>query len=216
MDLTSLVIRFALVVPAIVFHEVAHGYAALALGDTTAKDARRLSLNPLKHIDPFGTVLLPLLMTATLGFGFGYAKPVPVNPWRFRGDRRVGMALTGVAGPIANLLMAAVGAGVVRALSGVSAGIAGVLWMAGYAFCMVNLALMFFNLIPIPPFDGSRLLLPFLPRRGLVLYQDLERYGFAIILALLWLPPRILGVDIIGRYLDATFLPVLRLLTGVG
>jgi Zn-dependent protease len=215
MDLTSLIIRFALVVPAIVFHEVAHGYAALALGDTTAKDAHRLSLNPLKHIDPFGTVLLPLLMTATLGFGFGYAKPVPVNPWRFRGDRRVGMALTGVAGPAANLAMALVAAGVARVLGGVAGSLAEVLWMAAYAFCMVNLALMFFNLIPIPPFDGSRLLLPFLSSRGLAVYRDLERYGFAIIIALLWLPPQIFNVDLLGFYLDATLMPVLRLLTGV-
>ncbi|MCL4079042.1 site-2 protease family protein [Coriobacteriia bacterium Es71-Z0120] len=215
MDLTSLVVRFALVVPAIVFHEVAHGYAALALGDTTAKDAHRLSLNPLKHIDPFGTVLLPLLMTATLGFGFGYAKPVPVNPWRFRGDRRVGMALTGIAGPGANLAMALVAAGVVRVLGGVSGALAEILWTAAYAFCMVNLALMFFNLIPIPPFDGSRLLLPFLSRRGLALYQDLERYGFVIVIALLMLPPQVFHVDLLGVYLDATLVPVLRLLTGV-
>lgn len=215
MDLTSIIVRFALVVPAIVFHEVAHGYAALALGDTTAKDARRLSLNPLKHIDPFGTVLLPLLMTATLGFGFGYAKPVPVNPWRFRGDRRVGMAITGIAGPGANLAMALLGAGITRALSSASGSVADVVWTLAYAFCVVNLALMFFNLVPIPPFDGSRLLLPFLSNRGLAVYREVERYGFVIVIALLWLPPQVLHVDLLGLYLDKTVLPVLRFLTGV-
>ncbi|MCX8007367.1 MAG: site-2 protease family protein [Coriobacteriia bacterium] len=215
MDLASIAIRFALVVPAIVFHEVAHGYSALALGDTTAKDAGRLSLNPLKHIDPFGTVLLPLLMTATLGFGFGYAKPVPVNPWRFRGDRRVGMALTGVAGPAANLAMALVSALIVRALGWLVGPVADLAWTAAYAFCMVNLALMLFNLVPIPPFDGSRLLLPFLSQRGLAVYRDMERYGFVIIIALLWLPERLLGVDLFGIYLNATLVPLMRALTGV-
>lgn len=216
MDLLSIAVRFALVVPAIVFHEVAHGYAALALGDTTARDSGRLSLNPFKHIDPFGTVLLPLLMTATLGFGFGYAKPVPVNPWRFRGDRRTGMALTGLAGPAANLAMALAGAAAVRALGIVSGPLADVAWMAAYAFCAVNLALMLFNLVPIPPFDGSRLLLPFLSSRGLAVYHDLERYGFIIVIALLWLPERLFRVDLFGLYFDATLVPLLRLLTGVG
>lgn len=215
MDLLSLAVRFALVVPAIVFHEVAHGYAALALGDTTARDSGRLSLNPLKHIDPFGTVLLPLLMTVTLGFGFGYAKPVPVNPWRFRGDRRTGMALTGIAGPAANLAMALSGAAVVRLLGAAPGALAGLAWTFAYAFCAVNLALMLFNLVPVPPFDGSRLLLPLLSRRGLAVYQDLERYGFIIVIALLWLPERLFGIDLFGMYFDATLVPLLRLLTGV-
>jgi Zn-dependent protease len=97
--------RFGLLVPAIVIHEVSHGWAAYALGDTTAKDKGRLSLNPIRHIDPWGTILLPLLMVAVLGFGFGYAKPVPVNPYRFK-DYRQGMFLTGIAGPASNLVLA--------------------------------------------------------------------------------------------------------------
>ncbi len=215
MDLLTLVVRFAVVVPAIVFHEVAHGYAALVLGDTTARDQGRLSLNPLRHIDPFGTVLLPLLMTAVLGFGFGYAKPVPVNPWRFRGDRRWGMFFTGISGPLANLIMAVLAGGVVRMLIVLDGVVAAVAYFAFASFALVNLALLFFNLIPIPPFDGSRVLPLFLGRRGMEVYHTLERYGFAVVLAVLWLGPRILGFDPIDVYFRYTVDPLFTLLTGV-
>jgi len=126
------------------------------------------------------------------------------------------MAITGLAGPLANLAMAIAGAAVVRALGVVSGGLADAVWTLAYAFCAVNLALMLFNLVPIPPFDGSRLLLPFLSRRGLAVYQDLERYGFIIVIALLWLPERLFRVDLFGLYFDVTLVPALRLLTGVG
>ncbi len=110
MELSTLLqygLQFLVAVPAIVFHEVAHGYAALYLGDPTAKNEGRLSLNPLKHIDPFGTIILPLLMIVALGAGFGYAKPVPVNPRYFK-DYRKGMFITALAGPATNLALAAV------------------------------------------------------------------------------------------------------------
>ncbi len=208
-DLPGTLLSFALLIPAIVFHEVAHGYAALALGDTTAKDSGRLSLNPIAHIDLWGTILLPLLMIAMFGAGFGYAKPVPVNPYRFRGDRRMGMFLTGLAGPGANLVMAAAGAVVVRL-----AGMTGLVGTLGYLFALVNLVLLFFNLIPLPPLDGSRILPLFLSERAMAAYEQWERYGFVILIAVLWIVPAVFKFDPFTAYFQATVYPVLRLLTG--
>lgn len=213
-SIVNILLPFALIIPAIVFHEVAHGYAALALGDTTAKDQGRLSLNPLKHIDPFGTVLLPLLMFAMAGVGFGYAKPVPVNPNRFTGDVRKGMFLTGIAGPTANLAMAVVGGVLVR-LFGTADGVLSWIAVGAYLFANVNLVLLFFNLIPLPPLDGSRVLPLFLSDRAMRTYVQWERYGFLILFGVLWLAPRFLGFDPIGAYFDVTVYPLLTLLTGV-
>ncbi len=200
-------------IPAIVFHEVAHGYAAYALGDTTAKDAGRLSLNPLRHIDPFGTILLPLILVASFGVGFGYAKPVPVNPYRFK-DHRGGMFLTGIAGPLANLVLAFVAGMVFRVTDGGADLLSVVLAFVAFQFVLMNLSLMFFNLIPIPPLDGSRVLPLFLSDRAMRSYAAVERYGFLILFGVLWLAPEFLGVDIVGSYLGVTVLPLLRVLTG--
>ncbi|MDY0087924.1 MAG: site-2 protease family protein [Coriobacteriia bacterium] len=208
MDPILIVLRFALLMPAIIIHEVSHGWAAYFLGDTTAKDQGRLSLNPLRHIDPWGTILLPLLMVATLGFGFGYAKPVPVNPYRFR-DYRMGMFLTGIAGPASNLVMAAASGLLFRVFP---ENIVGSLL---YLFALMNLALMFFNLIPIPPLDGSRVLPLFLSDRALETYHALERQGFIILILLLWLLPSVLKIDPLGWYFSVTVMPLLRLFTGV-
>ncbi len=209
MDLTQILWRFGLLVPAIVIHEVAHGYAAYLLGDTTAKDRGRLSLNPARHIDPWGTVLLPLLMVAVLGFGFGYAKPVPINPYRFKNYRQ-GMFLTGIAGPISNLVLAAFSGLAFRLYGGVP-----ILGQALLFFALMNLVLMFFNLIPLPPLDGSRVLPLFLTDRGMAIYDQVERYGFLIIIAALWLLPSFLGVDPLGWYFDVTVYPLLGLFTGL-
>ncbi|MRS11483.1 MAG: site-2 protease family protein [Actinobacteria bacterium] len=213
-DVLGVILRFALLIPAIVFHEVAHGYAALWLGDTTARDAGRLSLNPLKHVDPWGTILLPLLLTWMFGAGFGYAKPVPIDPRRFR-DRRKGMFLTGIAGPASNLLMALLASMVVRVALLPGAAIAKWIAAGAYLFALVNLVLMFFNLIPIPPLDGSRVLPLFLSDRAMVAYHKWERYGFVILFGVLWLVPDIFHVDPVGAYFNATVYPLLRLMTGV-
>ncbi|MHB9003693.1 MAG: site-2 protease family protein [Coriobacteriia bacterium] len=219
MDISNLMMRglmFALLLPAIVFHEVAHGYMAYLLGDTTAKDRGRLTLNPLKHIDPFGTILLPLLMIAIFGFGFGYAKPVPINPHRFR-DYRKGLFLTGIAGPAANLGLALIAALIVRLLEGLGmdASAGGELITVGfYLFAYMNLMLMFFNLIPLPPLDGSRILPLFLSDRAMVTYGKFEQYGFVILFAILWLGPRFLGFDPIAWYFSATVEPIMNLLVG--
>lgn len=208
-------LMFALILPAIVFHEVAHGYMAYLLGDTTAKDRGRLTLNPLKHIDPFGTILLPILMIAMFGFGFGYAKPVPINPHRFK-DYRKGLFLTGIAGPAANLALAIVAALIVRLLEGLgiaASPVGGIVTVAFYLFAYMNVMLMFFNLIPLPPLDGSRILPLFLSDRAMVTYGKFEQYGFIIIFAILWLRPR-LGIDPIGSYFKYTVEPLMRLLIG--
>ena len=217
-DLLIRGIMFALLLPAIVLHEVSHGYVAYRLGDTTAKDAGRLTLNPLKHIDLWGTILLPLLMVATLGFGFGYAKPVPINPYRFK-DYRKGLFLTGIAGPTTNLLLAIVSGIGVRLLGGALATPqTAAQWIAVglFLFCNMNLTLMFFNLIPLPPLDGSRVLPLFLSDNAMRTYAKVEQYGFIILLGVLFLAPRYLGFDPIDRYFAATVDPLLRLFTGQG
>lgn len=200
-------------VPALVLHEVAHGFAAYKLGDPTAKSRGRLSLNPVKHIDPFGTVILPLCLMAMNMPVFGYAKPVPYNPAYFE-DPRKGDMMVGFAGPAANLLQALVGAA-----------LAAVLWFAlpiaqlaaastffYYAYflflptyVMVNLCLLFFNIIPIPPLDGSSILMFFLPKRYVRTYYKVQQYAMPILLVVLVVLPAVLPqLNIVGWYMDAT------------
>ncbi|MHB1323442.1 MAG: site-2 protease family protein [Coriobacteriia bacterium] len=225
-DLMLGVLELALFVPAIVLHEVSHGYVSYRLGDPTAKMRGRLSLNPVKHIDPFGTVLLPLLLWASGGPIFGYAKPVPVNPHYYR-DYRTGMMLSGLAGPATNLVMALL-AGLAVRLVQVAGGLAvdvastgtittlGWILYALYYFAQLNLVLMFFNLIPIPPLDGSRVLPLFLSDRALLAYHKVEQYGILIFFAMLMLLPRVLPFDLLGTYLKLTVRPLMRLFTGIG
>lgn len=224
-DILFGVLSLALFVPAIVIHEVSHGFVSYRLGDPTAKSRGRLSLNPLKHIDPFGTVVLPLLLAATNLPVFGYAKPVPINPHYYR-DYRKGMLLSGLAGPASNLAMALVSGLAFRAIAAgmglvggslSSAAVSAGSWVvtALYMFAYINLVLMFFNLIPMPPLDGSRVLPVFLSNRGLELYNRFEQYGVAIFFVVLMVLPRVLGIDLIGGYFGITVEPVLRLLTGV-
>jgi len=216
-DFVQGVITFAVFIPCIVLHEVSHGYVAYLLGDPTAKSRGRLSLNPLKHVDPFGTVLLPLLLTATGMPAFGYAKPVPINPHYFR-DYRKGMLLTGLAGPATNLSLAILSGVVVRVMfaTGLESTLAGY-WVTTvfYLFAYINLVLMFFNLIPIPPLDGSRVLPVFLSDNALRKYHEFERYGVMIVFGALIILPRVFNIDILGGYLGVTVIPILRFLTGL-
>lgn len=180
---------------AITLHEVAHGWMAWMLGDDTAKRLGRLSLNPLKHIDPVGTVVVPLVMLLLGGFIFGWAKPVPVDFGKLRDPRR-DMALVALAGPGANLGMALIWA--LLAKLGV--------WLEwpyvsiplifmGAAGIFFNLILMILNLLPVPPLDGGRILVGVLPGRWATLVSQLEPYGMPILLLLLitGLLGRILG-----------------------
>ena len=169
-DIVSLLIRAAAVLLAISIHEMAHGYGAYLLGDKTAKSMGRLSLNPFRHLDPIGSLCL-------LFFGFGWAKPVVVNPYCFKKPKR-DMALTALAGPVSNFLMALVALILLKLLSGTTLFYYGnfvgeVIFSFLLNFVMLNIGLGVFNLLPIPPLDGSKIFLPLLPSR---LYVDIMRY----------------------------------------
>lgn len=214
-DPIAVVLFVLLIIPAIILHEVSHGYVAYLLGDPTAKDAGRLTLNPLAHVDLWGTIILPALMIFTLGFAIGYAKPVPIDPRRMtRVGMRNGMLITGAAGPLTNIALAIVAGLLTRLFVGLLGPQSIVVDMAWF-FTFINLVLAFFNLIPIPPLDGSRVLQRFLSGRALQLYSQLEQWGFFIVLALVFLLPRLTGIDILGGYLQYTVYPLARFFTGI-
>jgi len=191
MDELSVVQRIVIWILPVIFaitgHEVAHGWVAKKYGDNTASQQGRLTLNPIKHVDFVGTIIIPgLLLISSAGFIFGWAKPVPVDPRYFKNPRR-DMAIVAVAGPVSNLLMAFAWAmiiklGIVLSMEGVSLP----LILAGKAGIQINLVLALINLIPIPPLDGSRIVTGFLSNNLAWKYNKLERYGFFILIALLW------------------------------
>ncbi len=172
---------------AIVLHEVAHGWVAYKLGDPTAKSQRRLTLNPLVHIDPIGTVVVPLVLLVLGGFIFGWAKPVPVNARYFKSPYR-DMAKVAIAGPTANFLMA-IGWGFLAVwgaqLQTEMPGVGQFMLYSGMAGIQINLILAALNLLPIPPLDGSRIVAAFLPSGLRSGYYRIEPYGFLILLGLI-------------------------------
>ncbi len=172
---------------AITVHEVAHGWMASKLGDPTAKMLGRLTLNPIKHIDPLGTVLIPGILLYLGGFVFGWAKPVPVT-WENLKHPKRDIALVAVAGPLANLLMALLWALVIKLgamISSVSDWLAVPLIYMGIAGIFINIILMVLNLLPLPPLDGGRVLVGVLPGPWAWKLSRVEPYGFFILLALL-------------------------------
>lgn len=189
--MTETLLYAAILVPcliiAIVFHEVAHGLAALALGDPTAQEQRRLSLNPLRHVDPVGTLLVPGALALLGGPVFGWAKPVPINARRLD-NPRFGMMAVAAAGPAMNLVLALVAAVVLGVLAGfgigqgtASADIVGTLLTT---FILINVFLALFNLLPIPPFDGSHIVGGLLPRKLAAQWQKLQQIGMLLLVVL--------------------------------
>jgi Zn-dependent protease len=205
--LLNLALAVIPVILAITLHEAAHGYAALALGDTTARDAGRLSLNPIRHIDRVGTILLPgfLLISQLLVpphkifFMFGWAKPVPVGAWKFKNPRR-GMAIVAIAGPAMNFFLAWLAALVMPTADIPSATQALVQQFLIY-FMLSNLVLGLFNLLPIPPLDGGRIAVGLLPLELARIWAKLERAGIVIVLLVVFVLPRLIGIDPVGQAL---------------
>ncbi len=181
---------FVFVIPvifAVTVHEVAHGWVANRFGDQTAKSMGRLTLNPIKHIDPVGTIVVPAIMYFTSGFIFGWAKPVPVN-WRNLGHPRRDMAIVAIAGPVANLLMLlfwAMSAKVIVSLGNDSNYLTQLLFIMCSIGITINIVLMILNLFPILPLDGGRILTAMLPRNLAITFSRLEPYGLIILVVLL-------------------------------
>lgn len=209
----SLLLSAVAVILGIVVHESAHALAAYALGDPTARSRGRFSLNPLNHIDPFGTVLLPLLLMLAGGPVFAYAKPVPVYLGNLRHPER-DEVLVALAGPVSNVLLAAVFAALYGALR--AAVIAGALplelayTLSGFLITalVTNLSLAFFNLIPLPPLDGSTIIVPFLKGEALRTYRRIQAYAMPILIVVLYLLPSFTGIDLIGVYFEFTVYPL--------
>jgi len=169
---------------AVIIHEVAHGWAAYRLGDPTAKYLGRLTLNPIPHIDPVGTVILPiLLMVMNSPVVFGWAKSVPINFLALRNPKK-DIIYVGLAGPLANIIFAFILTALFRLFAVMHSPV-----LAGIVFSsiVINLFLAAFNLIPLPPLDGSRILFGLLPARLAVRYMSVEKYGFIILFILIWL-----------------------------
>ena len=204
---------------AIVFHEVAHGLVARRLGDQTAQEKGRLSLNPIRHVDPFGTVILPLLLAVShAGAIFGWAKPVPVNYARLRNPRR-DMVLVALAGPGMNLLLAIVGTAILAATiasGGAQNGAAHILADNALNFVLINIFLAVFNLLPVPPFDGGHVVEGLLPRSLAISFQKIGRYSLLVFVFLLLILPALSPrADVIARVVSPIVDQIARLLLGI-
>jgi len=206
---------------AITLHEAAHGYAALAMGDTTARDQGRLSLNPWRHVDDMGTLIVPglllIVQVLTIGrveFLFGWAKPVPVDPQAMRNPRS-GMAWVALAGPAMNFALALLAGLAVHLVSALvwplSPDSAVVLYRFIWLFILSNLVLGLFNLLPIPPLDGGRVVNALLPAKLADTYMRLERWGILLVLLLVFVLPRLThGIDPVGWLLQSVLGEAIR------
>ncbi|MCB5265311.1 MAG: site-2 protease family protein [Candidatus Cloacimonadaceae bacterium] len=201
----STVCIVGLVFYSIIIHEVSHAFAAYALGDDSAKRAGRLSFNPRKHIDPFGTIILPLILWFSAGFIFGYAKPVPFNPYNFKNYKR-DSGLTALAGPASNILIAVLLSVFYHLFSMFPI----VQYILMYVIFM-NLLLAFFNLIPVPPLDGSKILGMFLSDSAYLKWTAQERKGMIYLFAIIIIT-NLLGINLIGRFVMPPIALVMKLL----
>jgi len=203
MEFVQTIFQIIVLLFSVIIHEISHGYVAEKLGDPTARLAGRLTLNPLKHLDPFGSVILPaLLILSHAGFVFGWAKPVPYNPWHLKKPERDG-ALIALAGPLSNLLVAVIFSLIFRLSVLIGSLTLGNLCAL---IVLINVALAIFNLVPIPPLDGSKILFLILGRRGENVKVLLEQYGIFILAFFI-----IFGFQIIVPAVIFIF----RILTGV-
>jgi Zn-dependent protease len=192
LNIATLIARVIVLLIAFTVHELAHAVTADYLGDPTPRRMGRITLNPIKHLDPFGTIMLIIA-------GFGWAKPVMVNPMNMRGNPRTAMAIVAAAGPISNLIMAALASLVFRlGLAEFSLyAPSGTLPPPGFIlseFVWINLILAFFNLIPVPPLDGSKILFAILPGDLVYRLRPIEQYGFIILIGIIFFFPSVLNV----------------------
>lgn len=204
-DLLTVVFILVTLVPAIVLHELAHGVVADRLGDATPRAMGRLTLNPIRHVDPFGTVVLPALLVLPYLFGrgtnpiFGYAKPMPINPSNLENPDRQ-LVLIAVAGPLTNLALAVAGA---LGLRFIGTGAGAVSRFLG-VWILLNVLLAVFNIMPIPPLDGSKVLARVLPPRAREVYRSWEPYGALFMLVVFFLFPGVIFA-IVNPVVDGLF-----------
>lgn len=202
LDISTIIARIIVLLIAFTVHELAHALTADYLGDPTPRRMGRITLNPLKHLDPFGTIMLILA-------GFGWAKPVMVNPMNMRGNPRKSMAIVAIAGPLSNLVLAAIAAVFFRLnlvdVNSLILGNASALSPANLLiqFLYINLALAFFNMIPVPPLDGSKIMYALLPEDLVYKLRPLEQYGFMILFAVVFFVPQVLNV-LVWQPVEAT------------
>ncbi len=204
MQEVDFIFAIAVLIMSVVIHEVSHGYMANALGDPTAKYAGRLTLNPVKHLDFFGSFVVPIITYLLGGIIFGWAKPVPYNPYNLK-NQKWGPAMVGAAGPVANFIVA-IFFGILIRLGSLYGLMSAPFIKISIMIVFINIILGIFNLIPIPPLDGSKVLFAFFPYQWRHIEEFLERYGFFIILIFIFF------------FLDLIFpliLLIFRLLTGV-
>ncbi len=212
LDFETIVARMLVLLIAFTVHELAHALMADYLGDPTPRSQGRITLNPLKHLDPIGTIML--LMS-----GFGWAKPVMVNPYNLRGNPRTSMAIVAIVGPLSNLVMAIIGAIPLRLTEFMPASLIfsptwDTLSFLLIQFVWINLILMFFNFIPIPPLDGYKVLQGALPPEMGDQLRPLEQYGFMILMFAIFILPRI-GIDILSIFVMQPAGVLLEAFTGL-
>ena len=204
-----LIFRFAVLIFSVIIHEVSHGLAALQLGDDTAKRAWRLTLNPVRHMDFFGSFVLPLSLFLLSGGAFviGWAKPVPYDPSRLR-NPRLGSGIIAALGPVSNLIVASIFALIIRFVVPISGLPAENLTPLLAYIVFINVLLAVFNLVPLPPLDGSGILFSFFPRQLFALQSFLQRYGFVLLLMFIFFGFQIIVPIVTAIYGFLVGLPV--------